>query len=167
MSLPSIINHLIAYPLQPDHGFSLRLGQPSDESTLYDACYPDWPRDVFWCSFHHVLYATTRGRGAILVAICQHHVIGSLQLFRLPRSVELANLAGNPAWRRHHVASTMIQAIVPPLIAMQFNRLELRVAPENQPALALYHKLGFVGQPSSGAEGKQQNYISLSRSLVS
>lgn len=57
---------------------------------------------------------------------------------------DMMNLAVMPAYRRRGVADGLVNALIACLKEEQVYALTLEVRASNEPAIALYHKLGFV-----------------------
>ena len=64
----------------------------------------------------------------------------------------MMNIAVHPDFRRRGVAQSLVEGLVAGLKAKNVRCLTLEVRASNDPAIALYHKLGFV------QVGRRPNY---------
>ena len=77
--------------------------------------------------------------GALLVAASGDAVVGSLAVRPAASGEAEIGISVHPAWRRQGLATGLLRT----LIAARPARLRLEVAPDNAPARALFHSVGF------------------------
>lgn len=123
---------------------TIRFVQAAEQRPLHAVCYPHLPVAAFAEHFARLLRWQANGRACWLVAVLDDALVGSGQLVRYSRAVELANLVVAPAWRRQGIGRQLLRALRQTAAARWPDLpLELRVLADNAPALALYREAGF------------------------
>lgn len=78
-----------------------------------------------------------------LVAMEGERLAGYIGSQTVMGETDMMNIAVDPEFRRRGIAEELIGALVAELKAMESHCLTLEVRPSNEPAKALYEKLGF------------------------
>lgn len=89
-----------------------------------------------------------------LVACDGERVVGYVGSQTVLDATDMMNIAVDPAYRRRGIAELLIRELVARLSTMDSHSLTLEVRCSNQPAIALYTKLGFL------QVGRRPNYYS-------
>ncbi len=79
-----------------------------------------------------------------LVAMDADKLVGYVGSQSVMGWTDMMNIAVHPDYRRQGIAEALIAALSQSLKALGNECLTLEVRPSNAPAVALYHKLGFV-----------------------
>ena len=87
-----------------------------------------------------------------LVAMDGDQLVGYVGSQSSIDEADIMNVAVNPGWRRQGVAESLINGLVAQLKDRGIHALMLEVRVTNEPAIALYEKLGFV------EVGRRKNY---------
>ena len=87
-----------------------------------------------------------------LVAVDGDELVGYVGSQSSIDEADIMNVAVNPGWRRQGVAEKLINGLVAQLKDRGIHALMLEVRVTNEPAIALYEKLGFV------EVGRRKNY---------
>ena len=87
-----------------------------------------------------------------LVAMDGDQLVGYVGSQSSIDEADIMNVAVNPGWRRQGVAENLINGLVAQLKDRGIHALMLEVRVTNEPAIALYEKLGFV------EVGRRKNY---------
>ena len=87
-----------------------------------------------------------------LVALEGDKVVGYIGSQTVMDEADVMNVAVDPAYRRQGIASTLVNGLVEALSHRQVRSLTLEVRVSNEPARALYEKLGFI------LSGRRPNY---------
>ena len=78
-----------------------------------------------------------------LVALDGETVAGYVGSQTVPDETDMMNIAVSPDYRRRGIAQSLVEALVASLKALDSHCLTLEVRDSNEPAKALYEKLGF------------------------
>lgn len=81
-----------------------------------------------------------------LLALIDQKIVGYVIYWKLPKELDIHNIAVHPNWRRLGVARSLLSLIVEEAKRDKFNRVTLEVRISNIPAQNLYQSLGFVAQ---------------------
>lgn len=87
-----------------------------------------------------------------LVALQQDMVVGYVGSQSVLGEGDMMNLAVAPGFRRQKIAEKLVLALIHALLGKNVRSLTLEVRASNEPAKALYEKLGFL------QVGKRPNY---------
>ena len=87
-----------------------------------------------------------------LVAMADEEVVGYVGSQSVLGEADVMNVAVSPAHRRSGLASSLLSALIEKLGENEVHSLTLEVRVSNEPAVALYEKLGFV------QVGRRPNY---------
>ena len=87
-----------------------------------------------------------------LVAVVEETVVGYVGSQSVLGESDMMNIAVSPEFRRSGIAQKLVNALVERLRAAGNHSLTLEVRASNEPAIALYHKNGFV------QVGRRPNY---------
>ncbi len=87
-----------------------------------------------------------------LVAMDGDRLGGYIGSQSCPPEADVMNVAVSPEYRRQGIAQRLIEALVAGLKRKEITSLSLEVRASNEPAIALYNKLGFV------QVGRRPNY---------
>lgn len=79
-----------------------------------------------------------------LVAVEGDQVVGYIGSQSSIDESDVMNVAVHPDWRRRGIAEKMIDSLIAALKNRGTHSLTLEVRASNAPAIALYHKMGFV-----------------------
>ena len=79
-----------------------------------------------------------------LVAVQENAVVGYVGSQTVLDASDMMNVAVDPGFRRMGIAESLVDALVAALKERQSQSLTLEVRASNEPAKALYEKLGFV-----------------------
>ena len=125
---------------------TFRTARIEDQDPLYRTCYGHYSRPYFEAGFQRVLREQAAGRSVQLVAeVAGAGIVGSGQLVRYSGSqAEIADLVVSTAWRNQGVGTALIQVLTQIARAGRIWHLEIGVTDDNERALALYRRLGFL-----------------------
>lgn len=100
--------------------------------------YHGWPREDF--------AAYIAGEGTPLYVACDkgRRIAGFAMIRHLGEEAELITIAVDKKWRKKGIGLALMRAIFSDLLMSPAKKLFLEVAADNQPALSLYTKLGFL-----------------------
>lgn len=87
-----------------------------------------------------------------LVAVEEEEVVGYIGSQTVPDESDMMNVAVHPDYRRRGIAEALVTALCDALKERGSVSLTLEVRSSNEPAKALYEKLGF------GLAGRRPNY---------
>ena len=87
-----------------------------------------------------------------LVAVEEDRVVGYIGSQTVPPESDVMNVAVDPKFRRRGLAEQLVLSLVEQLQSAGNTSLTLEVRASNAPAIALYHKLGFI------QVGRRPNY---------
>lgn len=105
-------------------------------------------------SFRSIQGELTNQLALWVVALDGEKLVGYVGSQSVLGEADMLNLAVDPAYRRMGVGAQLVCALVDRLEAMGVYCLTLEVRVSNQPAIRLYHRLGFV------QVGCRRNYYS-------
>jgi len=88
------------------------------------------------------------------VALIDGRPVGYVIYWRLPREIDIHNLAVTPAYRRRGLATALLEAVIADARRADATRVTLEVRKSNEAAQKLYHALGFM------AKGVRKGYYS-------
>ena len=126
-------------------GCHFRWATPADFKLLHAACYPEKSWAQFRQHFYDLLDWQEHGRCYWLVAEDNAgQIVASGQLILYPHGAELANLAVILARRGEGIGSAVIEALMAVARRLNLDSLEIGVTADNDHALALYQRLGFI-----------------------
>lgn len=128
----------------------LRLVEAQDLRPIHSACYPQEPFHRFQALFRRLFLWQENGRCYWVVATAATsdqsttQIVGSGQLVIYPHGAELANLSVVPAYRNQGIGTAIITVLTAIARYIGLTGVEIGVKLDNQRALALYRRLGFV-----------------------
>lgn len=141
----------------PLAGLCFRLARADDYPALHRLCYPQYAAADFARQYERSLQRQAAGRGYHLVAILEPvaaelvaaaspagSLVGSGQLILHPHSAELAELSVPVAHRGRGIGTALIKVLIAIARHLAVANLEIGVLADNQRAMALYRRLGFV-----------------------
>ncbi len=79
-----------------------------------------------------------------VLAEVEGRVVGYIIYWRLPKEVDIHNLAVHSAYRRQGIGRSLLSSAIDSAKGQGSNRVTLEVRKSNQAAQQLYHSLGFV-----------------------
>ena len=125
---------------------ALREARPEDRLSLYEVCFNYFAQPYFEAGFQRILREQAAGRSVMLVAETGGvGIIGSGQLVRYGRArAEIADLEVVAGWRGRGVGTALIQVLSRVAQAHGIRCLEIGATEDNERALALYRRLGFL-----------------------
>ncbi len=115
-----------------------------DYDALLEACYPHKSANAFWHHFEQLIEWQEDDRAALLVAERNRRIVGSGELILYPHSTEVANLFVIPQHRRRGVGTALMIVLLRIARHLGETAVELGVTDDNQEAVPLYLRLGFV-----------------------
>ena len=139
-----IPSHLFAPPLAAMDGLQFRLVQTADFRPLQETCYADRRAALFLDHFEQMMVWQGNGRACWLFIEHNGRLVGSGELIIYPHGAELANLFVVPQYRGRGIGTAMIIVLSRIARHWQLTGLEIGVECQNERALALYRRLGFV-----------------------
>jgi ribosomal-protein-alanine N-acetyltransferase len=89
-----------------------------------------------------------------LLAHVDEITVGYIIYWRLPREVDIHNLAVHPSHRRHGIGRSLLQTVINEAKEQRLDRVTLEVRKSNEAAQRLYQSLGFA------ARGVRKGYYS-------
>lgn len=122
----------------------IRPGAASDLPPLLAIEQGGFGADAF--SPRQLRYLLARAKGAFFVAEWKGQTAGYISLLTSARhnQARVYSLVVSPHYRGHGIAEAMLDAALDFARAGRFRAVFLEVRPDNQAALALYHKKGFA-----------------------
>lgn len=124
----------------------MNLGDVSAVAELEIRCFSDpW-------SENSIRYELTNPLSLWLVALEDDRVAGYVGSQTVLDEADMMNIAVHPDFRRRGLAEALVTRLVTELRQKQVRCLTLEVRASNDPAIALYQKLGFV------QVGRRPNY---------
>jgi ribosomal protein S18 acetylase RimI-like enzyme len=129
---------------------SFRLAVAEDLRPLHAACYGQQPLNRFRLHFQHLLKWQARGQSYWLVVESARPgasalaIVGSGQLVLYPHGAEVASLAVTAGRQGQGIGSAIIEVLLAMARYLGLPGVEIGVAADNERALALYQRLGFV-----------------------
>ena len=79
-----------------------------------------------------------------VLAEVEGRIVGYIIYWRLPKEVDIHNLAVHSAYRRQGIGRSLLSSAIDSAKGQGSNRVTLEVRKSNQAAQELYHSLGFV-----------------------
>ena len=99
-----------------------------------------------------IAYELTNPLSAWFVAVEDGVVLGYVGSQAVMDEADMMNIAVSPEARRRGIAQGLVEVLVAALKEKEVRRLTLEVRASNDPAITLYHKLGFT------QVGRRPNY---------
>ncbi len=115
-----------------------------DLRPLYDACRPDEPFWRFRETWLRALARAERDQAVPVVAAVTGQPVGHAQLIFYPHVAEIADVAVAPDWRGRGFGRALVEVLLAIGRHLSLERVEIGVMADNEPALTLYRRLGFV-----------------------
>lgn len=103
-------------------------------------------------SENSIRYELTNPLSLWLVAVCDGTVAGYVGSQSVMGEADMMNIAVHPDYRKQGVAQMLIAQLIAMLSINDVHSLTLEVRASNDPAIALYDKMGFV------QVGRRPNY---------
>lgn len=103
-------------------------------------------------SENSIRYELTNAISLWLVAVCDGKVAGYVGSQSVLDEADMMNIAVHPDYRKQGVAQMLIAQLIAMLSTQGVRSLTLEVRTSNDPAIALYEKMGFV------QVGRRPNY---------
>ena len=94
-------------------------------------------------SENSIRYELTNPLSLWLVAVCDGKVAGYVGSQSVMDEADMMNIAVHPDYRKQGVAQMLISELISQLAISDVKCLTLEVRASNDPAISLYHKLGF------------------------
>jgi ribosomal protein S18 acetylase RimI-like enzyme len=140
-------------------GATIRLARQSDIASFYASCYRhlDWAQ--FTKRFGSSLYRQSAGKLLYLVADTEYGVIAGGKLVSYDSYLEIADLMVSPFWRGQGLGTALITLMLNIAADVNIGDIEIGVLQQNERALALYQRLGFVHDRELTMPGKPPAYI--------
>jgi len=142
--LPLFPPRLFSPPDQALEAFRFRLAAEDDLTSLYTLFYSERRYLEFRAYFQGQLERQRQGRSCWLLTEQATLIIGTGQFISYPHGAELANLNVAHDYQSRGIGSAMIQILMRLARHVGQSELEIGVSVENQRALNLYRRLGFV-----------------------
>lgn len=95
-------------------------------------------------SFNSISSEVTNPLSCWVVAMDGDNLVGYVGSQSVLGWADMMNLAVNPSYRRQGIAEKLVDALIELLQEQKVTCLTLEVRVSNNPAISLYHKLGFV-----------------------
>ena len=95
-------------------------------------------------SFNSISSEVTNPLSCWVVAMDGDNLVGYVGSQSVLGWADMMNLAVNPSYRRQGIAEKLVEALIELLQEQKVTCLTLEVRVSNNPAISLYHKLGFV-----------------------
>lgn len=126
-------------------GITVRPIGAADLRPLHAALFSTQPFAQFQAHYRQFGRWQTCRRACWLVAVAGvHGLVGSGQLRCYPRRAEIANLIVAAAWRGQGIGAALVQSLVAAAQQLDWEAVEVLVAPTNGRAQTFYRRLGFT-----------------------
>ena len=123
---------------------AFRPAREADLRLLHQSCFSERPLAQFRDSFYRSIEAQRRGQRLHLLALEGGLPTGAGQVIAYTSSVEIADLAVAPTHRGKGLGTALITILSQIAHYAGYGGVEIYVMRENERALALYRRLGFV-----------------------
>lgn len=124
------------------HGLHIEPAEHADAEAIArlhaTGFYRGWPREDF------AAYIAGPDTPIYVACDARRRIAGFAMLRLAADEAELITIAVDPKWRNKGVAMALLRAVLEDLRMTPARRLFLEVAADNQAALRLYGKLGFI-----------------------
>ncbi len=143
MSLPTEL--LVPKTAVPD-GLIFRLVEMDDERPLHQLCFSQQTSKTFSSYFQNLLQRQSQKHLFWIIIEKDRTIIGNGQLIFLAQAAECANLFVTEPYRNLGIGTALIEVLTAVAQHHHIATLEIGVETENQAALRLYQRLGFIVQ---------------------
>ncbi len=138
---------------------TIRIARQNDAASFYAACYRHLEWMQFRKRFGSSLQRQDSGKLLYLVADTGYGVIAGGKLVFYDRCLEIADLMVSPVWRGQGLGTALITLMLEIAADLRIGEVEIGVLQQNERALALYQRLGFVHDRELTMPGKPPAYI--------